>query len=79
MNVNTIVAVAVVCGLASLSGCASMGKGKDSRSLASGQSENPIDFAYVARIDHQALTRGAIVLWVNPPYKNPAYKADAHN
>lgn len=72
MNVKNVAAVAIVCGgLASLGGCASMGKGS-SRDLAgslSNDPSNPVDTVYVARINHQASSRFAIVMWVNPPHK----------
>lgn len=73
MNIKTVVAVAVVFGLVSLSGCASMrGKG-DSRDLASALSDdptNPLDLAYVTQINQDANRHFAVVLWVNPPHKD---------
>lgn len=80
MNVKEVVAVLLVCGgLASLGGCASMGKGS-SRDLAASLSNdpaNPVDTVYVARINHQAANHYAIVMWVNPPHK--ADKIDVAN
>ena len=73
MNIKMVVAVAVVLGLVSLSGCASMrGKG-DSRDLASALSDdpaNPVDLAYVSQINQEAKRHFAVVLWVNPPRKD---------
>ncbi len=66
MNIKTVVAVALVCGLAALSGCASMGKDKDSRSVTSSVSDE-VDVAYMAEINRQAKERWMTVLWVNPP------------
>lgn len=82
MNVKTVVAIAVICGLASLSGCASMSRKGDSSamapapaapnanaiSLTSGLTDD-VDIAYVERINQEASAKGYLVLWLNPPQK----------
>jgi hypothetical protein len=76
MNVKTVMAVALACGVVALSGCAGM-KSKDSSALASSLSDdpaNPIDLAYIARVNSQANERGYEILWVNPPGIKPVDK-----
>lgn len=69
MNIKTVLTVALVCaGLASLGGCASIGKSKDSSALTSGIKDN-VDLAYIARVNAEADLRFAQVIWVNPPQK----------
>ena len=70
MSVKTVLAVALVCGLVPLGGCASM-RGGSSRDLTSGLSDdpaNPIDLAYVRKINREANRHFSVVLWVNPPH-----------
>ena len=69
MNVKTILVVAVVCGAASLGGCASMGGSKDSSALTSGLSDD-VDVAYIAAVNQEASRHFGTVTWVNPP-QNP--------
>lgn len=69
MNVKALVTAALVCGLVSLGGCASMGKG-DTRDLNSAISDDPIDQVYVAQINTEARRHFATIIWVNPPYKD---------
>lgn len=80
MNVKTVVFVALAGGsLATLGGCASMGKG-DTRSLASSLSDdpaNPVDLAYISQINRDANQHFAVVVWVNPPHKDDV--ADLHH
>jgi hypothetical protein len=76
MNVKTVLTVALVCGgLASLGGCASMGKSNDSSALTSGINDN-VDLAYVAQVNQEANRHFATVIWVNPPQKT---LAEQHN
>ena len=69
MKIKAVVAVAmVVAGLASISGCAHMGKG-DVRDLNMANSSDPVDAVYVAKVDAAAQANGVRVVWVNPPDK----------
>ena len=71
MNVKTVMAVVLVCGVVALSGCAAM-KSKDSSAMAPAASDNSnstIDEDYVARVNHADRENGVIVVWVNPPDK----------
>ena len=72
MNVKTVMAVVLACGVVALSGCAGM-KSKDSSALASSLSDdpaNPVDLAYVSQVNHDAGEKGYVVLWLNPPHEN---------
>ncbi|MBS0212662.1 MAG: hypothetical protein JSR26_05690 [Proteobacteria bacterium] len=69
MNVKAIVLTGLACGVASLTGCASMHQ----QSVASAQpltvtGEN-LDVAYMNRVNEQARARGDVVIWINPPQK----------
>ncbi len=69
MNVKTIVTVALICGLASLGGCASM-KGKDSSAQIF--PNDTTDWAYVQKVDRAADAGMVRVVWLNPPDKTKA-------
>ena len=72
MNVKTVMAVALACGVVALSGCAGM-KSKDSSALASQLSDdpaNPVDLAYITQVNQQASEKGYVILWMNPPHQN---------
>jgi hypothetical protein len=80
MNVKTVMTVVLACGVVALSGCAGM-KSKDSTALASSLSDdpaNPVDLAYIARVNSQANERGYQILWVNPPGVKPGEKDKAY-
>jgi len=80
MNVKTVMAVALACGVVFLSGCAGM-KSKDSSALASSLSDdpaNPVDLAYIMQVNQQANEKGYLVLWVNPPGVKPVDKDKVH-
>ena len=77
MNVKTVMTVVLACGAVALSGCAGM-KSKDSSALASSLSDdpaNPVDVAYIARVNQQANEKGYLVLWINPPGVKPIDKS----
>jgi hypothetical protein len=72
MNVKTALTAALVCGVAALSGCASMhSKGDPSAKATPGDNggHTIVDTAYVSAVNRQADETGVQVIWMNPPEK----------
>ena len=71
--------VIAVCLLLALSACASTGE-KDMKVASTKMSQSQVnssgyDEAFMARVERQAIQRGVMVKWVNPP-KAPKAKKD---
>ncbi|MEO5596398.1 MAG: hypothetical protein ABIQ97_04570 [Lysobacteraceae bacterium] len=67
MNVKLLVAAGILVGLVAASGCASMRKDNDTRSLATKTHTRDVDAAYVSEVERRARHSNAQVIWVNPP------------